>query len=214
MSIKNDDKRPETGWGMPFAAFFNSQIEIENHARNGRSTKSFLAEGRWQVVLDKLKANDIVFIQFGHNDESPKKVDRYTTPEQYEANLKRYVSDTRAKKAIPVLFTPVTRRRFDENEMVRETHKGYSEIVRQLAADLDVHFIDMDTLSRRLLQGYGVEKSKSLFLQPDPGIHPNYPEGVKDNTHFNEYGAIQMALLVKQELKSMSLPLREYFIAD
>src|SRR5215211_5702800 len=106
MSIKETKAYPETGWGMPFVYFFDSSVVMDNRAKNGRSTKSFIEEGLWQFVVDNLTESDYVFIQFGHNDEVPTKK-AYTTEEQFKTNLARYVAETRAKKAIPVLITPV-----------------------------------------------------------------------------------------------------------
>jgi lysophospholipase L1-like esterase len=104
---------PETGWGMPLGTFFNTTVVVDNRAQNGRSTRTFLAENRWQPVVAALQAGDYVFIQVGHNDESTNYSDRYTTPEDYRKNLIRFVTEMRGKKAIPVLLTPVTRRHFD-----------------------------------------------------------------------------------------------------
>src|SRR5689334_17938120 len=109
MANKEIKAYPETGWGMPFAYFFDSTVVVDNRARNGRSTRSFIAEGLWQPVVDRLKEGDYVFIQFGHNDESKEKGERYATPEQYKTNLIKFVTETRAKKANPILLTPVTR---------------------------------------------------------------------------------------------------------
>src|SRR5215212_1585581 len=129
MSKKETKTFPETGWGMPFIYFFDSTVEIDNRAMNGRSTKSFMAENRWQPVIDNLQEGDYVLIQFGHNDEGKEKVERYTTPGEFKVNLKKYVDDTRSKKAIPVLITPVARRTFDSTGHIRPSHPVYSEVV-------------------------------------------------------------------------------------
>src|SRR5690606_33809817 len=128
MADKRASAFPETGWGTPFKTFFDSSVVIENHARNGRSTRSFIAENLWQPIVDKLRAGDYVFIQFGHNDESKSKGERYATPEQYKANLKKFVAETRKKGASPVLLSPVTRRRFDDQGQIMETHAEYSPL--------------------------------------------------------------------------------------
>src|SRR5688572_19095287 len=164
ISIKETKAYPETGWGMPFANFFDSTVVVDNRAKNGRSTRTFISENRWQPVVDQLKEGDYVFIQFGHNDESKEKVDRYTTPEEYKRNLSRFIDETRAKKAIPVLLTPVARRRFKDG-VAQESHPEYSPLVRETAKDKSVAFIDLDVKSTALLQKYGEEKSKLLFLQ-------------------------------------------------
>jgi lysophospholipase L1-like esterase len=206
MSVKEPRYYPETGWGMPFGFFFDETVTVDNRAQNGRSTRSFLAENRWQPVEKALKEGDYVFIQFGHNDEVPTKK-TYTTEAEFKANLLRYVAETRARKATPVLLTPVARRKFDAAGQVEGTHNVYSEIVRAAAREQQVPLIDLDRDSQALLQQYGVENSKLLFNQLQPGEHPNYPAGKEDNTHFNELGARKMAQLVLAGIRALKLEL-------
>jgi len=201
MSDKKTEAYPETGWGMPFRYFFDSTVVVDNRAQNGRSTKTFLSEGRWQAVMDGLNEGDYVFIQFGHNDEVPTKVNSYVTEDVFKSNLQRFVKDVRSKNGVPVLLTPVARRKFDNAGTVEETHEKYAAVVRTVAKEEKVLFIDLDEKSKTLLQQFGVENSKLLFNQLQPGEHPNYPEGKEDNTHFNELGARKMAELVLAEIK-------------
>src|SRR5688572_16638940 len=126
MSIKEKKAFPETGWGMPFVYFWNSTVGIENLAKNGRSTKTFIAEKLWQRVADNASEGDYVFIQFGHNDEAKDKGERYATPDTFRMNLRKFIVESRIKKAIPVLITPVSRRRFDNDGKALETHVEYS----------------------------------------------------------------------------------------
>jgi lysophospholipase L1-like esterase len=205
MSNKEVSAYPETGWGMPFAHFFDESVTVDNRAKNGRSTKTFISEGLWQAIVTELQAGDYVFIQFGHNDEAKEKVGRYTAPEEYLLNLIRFVSETRSRKAIPVLLTPVARRKFDDAGHIVETHDVYAAVVRSVAKDQNVPLIDLDARSQALLQTYGPENSKLLFNWLEPGEHPNYPQGVSDNTHFNELGARKMAELVLGEIKALHL---------
>src|SRR6186997_493982 len=115
-AAKEPDKRPETGWGEMLGQHFkDGKVRIENRAMNGRSTKSFISEGRWQAIIDEVKKGDYVFVQFGHNDESKDKGERYTPPEDYRKNLVRFISEVRSKGGFPVLLTPVMRRRFDKD---------------------------------------------------------------------------------------------------
>src|SRR5688500_5028986 len=125
MSIKEIKAYPETDWGMPFSYFFDSTVTVDNRARNGRSTRTFIEEGLWKPVVDNLQEGDYVFVQFGHNDEvSTKK--SFTKEEQFKNNLARYITETRSKKATPVLLTPVARRKFDSTGRVVGTHDVYS----------------------------------------------------------------------------------------
>jgi lysophospholipase L1-like esterase len=198
---------PETGWGMPFSYFFDSTVTVDNRAKNGRSTKTFIAEGLWQRLINDVQTGDYVFIQFGHNDESKEKTDRYTTPDEYKSNLGQFVKETRGKNATPVLLTPVTRRQFDSSGHVKETHEVYSGLVRDIAKQYGVPLIDLDEKSKALLEKFGPENSKLLFMQLQPGEHPNYPDGRNDNTHFNELGARKIAELVLAGIRELKLEL-------
>jgi lysophospholipase L1-like esterase len=209
MSVKEKKAYPETGWGMPFVNFWDSTVTVDNRAKNGRSSKSFFAENLWQPVLDNLQEGDYVFIQFGHNDESKDKGERYSTPEEFKANLLRYVTESRSKKAIPVLITPVARRKFDENGQVKETHGEYPALVKQVAAENNVLLIDLGEKSKALLQQMGPDASKYLFNYLTPGEHPNYPEGKQDDTHFSELGARKIAEIILSEIKDLKLELAE-----
>ncbi len=202
MSIKEEKAWPETGWGVPFAHFFDSTVTVINHARNGRSTRSFITEGLWQKVVDNAKPGDYVFIQFGHNDEVPTKVSA-TKPDEFKTNLERYIRETRSRQAHPILLTPVARRKFDTTGKITGTHDQYAAIVRTVAKENELPLIDMDPKSQALLQQLGPEHSKLLFLWLAPGENPNYPAGKQDDTHFNELGARMMAQLVLAELKNL-----------
>ncbi len=211
MADKEVKAYPETGWGTPFKIFFDSSVVVENHAKNGRSTRTFMTEGRWQTIVDKLEEGDYVFIQFGHNDEVQTKKSS-TTPDEYQANLEKYITDTRSKNATPILLTPITRRQFDENNHVKETHPEYSDLLTEIGKKMNVPVIDMDTKSRKLVEGYGPDFSKELYLHLKPEEHPNYPDGVEDNTHFSELGARKMAQMVLAEIREIQPGLAERIV--
>jgi lysophospholipase L1-like esterase len=211
MAEKKPEKRPETGWGERFQQYFDTEkVKIENHAQNGRSTKTFISENRWQAIVDKLKTGDYVFIQFGHNDQSKEKGERYTPPEDFKEKLARMVNDVRTKKANPILLTPVMRRRFDKDGKFYDAHGAYPDLTRSVAKDLKVTLIDMHRASEKLIARYGAEKSKTLFLQLKSGENPNYPNGVEDNTHFSPLGAEEMANLAVAEIRKSKSNLRKY----
>lgn len=213
MAEKLSNKRPETGWGEQLQGFFDeTKVKVDNHAQNGRSTRSFIAENRWQAVVDKLKAGDYVFIEFGHND-SKVGTERYASPEDYRKNLVRFIADVRQKKGTPVLLTPVMRRRFDEQGVFQDTHGEYPLVVRAVAAEYKVAMIDMHRKSERVIKQYGVEESRRLFLQLKPDENPNYPKGVEDNTHFSPLGAKIMAGLAVEGIREQKLGLAKYLKA-
>lgn len=205
---------PVTGWGTPFAAFFDRTVTVENHAKGGRSTRTFISENRWQPVSEALKEGDYVFMQFGHNDEAkePQYRERYTSPEDYRKNLIRFVSETRAKRAIPVLVTPVSRRKFSPEGKALETHTEYSRVVEAIATDYNVPLIDLDMRSRSLYDSFGVEGSKTLFNMSEKGTNPQFPDGANDGTHFSEYGARLLAELVLDEMKRADLGLVNHIV--
>jgi len=208
MAQKLVTRRPEMGWGEAFQQYFDiDQVRIENHARNGRSTRTFITEGRWQAVADRLRPGDYVFIQFGHNDASVDKVDRYTPPADYRRNLVRFVADARAKGASPVLLTPVRRRKFDAAGTLVDTHGEYPDLVRAVAAEQRVPLLDMHRLSAEALTRHGAEGSRRLFLQLRAGENANYPQGIEDNTHFSPQGAEVMAALAAQGLRELGIGL-------
>lgn len=217
---------PERGWGMALQCYFDEEfVRIDNHAVNGRSSKSFIDEGRWQKVLDKIQPGDYVIIQFGHNDAKKNDEKRHTDPgSTFDANLAKYVNETRAKGGIPVLMNPVVRRNFTKNatranddeslrnttfkdganikegSVLKDTHGLYAVAPRNVADSLHVLFVDATKITHDLEQGLGVEGSKKLHMWYLPGEHPAIPDGKQDNTHYNVYGAHQVARLLADAL--------------
>lgn len=212
LAAKAEDKRPETGWGEKLQSYFDSgKVKIDNRAQNGRSTKSFVDEKRWQAIVAELKPGDYVFIEFGHNDAKSADATRYAAANtDYRSNLIKFVNEVRGKKAFPVLLTPVSRRKFDEDGNLVDTHGEYPGAVRRVAAEMKVPLVDMHRLSASLLENYGAEKSRTLFLQLKTGENPNYPQGVEDNTHFNDTGAAEMAKLAVAEIRHSKIGLRKF----
>ena len=198
MANKKTEVAPETGWCQAFPAFVDQTVIIKNRAVNGRSTKSFITEGRWKWVLDSLKSGDYVFIQFGHNDEKIQDSTRYTEPfTSYRKNLERFVRETREKGATPILFTSIVRRKF-ENGFLTDTHGNYPVMVRQVATEMNVPMIDLQLLSAGAVTALGDEASKSIYLWTPPT--DKFPEGRKDDTHLKVEGANLIAKLAAQQL--------------
>ncbi len=210
-TVQDADHRttPDWGWGQVLPRFFDDGVEVVNLARGGRSTRSFIDEGRWDELLSLTRPGDFVFIQFGHND--PKEGERFSSPADYGRNLARFVADIRAKGATPVLFTPVSRRRFESEGNLEFTHGDYPGVVHDVAESSGTLLIDLKTKTRRLLMEHGPEGSKRIFLHFGPGEYSRRPEGLEDNTHFSEYGAMRVAGIVVREVMSLGLsPLCEH----
>lgn len=208
---KNPDENPERGWGQVLPQFFNDKVTIRNHAVNGRSTKSFRELNHWQPVLDLLKPGNYVFIQFGHNDGKETDPARYTNPQTaYRYNLIRYIEETRAKGAIPVLFSSIARRKFNSEGVLLDAHGNYTLQARLVAQEMNLLFIDLQYLTEQMEINYGVEESKKLHLHFAPGEHPYFPEGITDNTHLSVLGATEICRLFAGELQKQRLPLANY----
>lgn len=203
MAIKAENKQPETGWGEAFARKVQAGIRVDNRAKNGRSTKSFIDEGLWDAVQKGLKSGDYVLIQFGHNDEKLDKPHVGTTVAQYKANLASFVQTVLDKKATPILLTPISRRAFHEGKLVH-THQGYPAAVKAVADSMHIALIDLSELSFALLQEAGEARSKDLFLHLPTGSK-NYPAGVRDDTHLNVAGAEAIATLVVNDIRRQQL---------
>ncbi len=193
---------PEKGWGQVFPLYFKEGMRIDNHAVNGRSTKSFRDEGRWNEVMEDLVPGDYVIIEFGHNDQKSHDSTRYAPAETaYRDNLIRFIEETRSKKAIPVLATPIVRRRFDENGQFYDTHGLYPKVVREVAQKKQVPLLDLHLLTKELLIQYGEERSKMLFLHIPSGEYDRLPEGKNDDTHLSAIGAFRICDLAIAEIK-------------
>ena len=207
MADKPDPKNnPERGWGQMLPYLLGESVHVYNHAVIGRSSRSFISEGRWQKVLDALKPKDYVFIQFGHNDQKVKDSARFTNPyTQYRQNLERFVKETRSKGAFPILFSSITRRNFNENGVLVDTHGAYPLVTRMVAMDLKVPFIDLQLLTEQLEISHGVEGSKKLHLHFAPGENDHRPNGVEDNTHLSVTGATLVAQLALDEMEKQQI---------
>ena len=206
---------PERGWGQLFRELVLPPVRLENRAVNGRSTKSFRDEGRWDALVEALSPGDWVVIEFGHNDEKTADPTRFTEPGgEFRANLKRFVREIRARGGHPVLATPIVRRRFDEGGTFVDSHGDYPRVVRAVAAEEGVPLLEMEDVTRTLVQGYGVERSRSLYLHFERGEHPLLPDGLHDDTHLSELGARLVAELAAREMARAHLPFARYLKLD
>lgn len=199
----------ERGWGQALPDLLTDNVQVRNHAKDGRSTRSFIAEGRWDAVLAGLKKGDYVFIQFGHNDEKTDSALHTVPGGSFDENLRRFVRETRAKGAIPVLFNSIVRRNFppkgmkehryvyeEEDTVLVDTHGTYRDVPAQVAREMNVPFVDANRLTHKLVEDLGMEESKKLFMWVPAGRYAFYPKGKVDNTHLNIQGVRIVALLL------------------
>ena len=216
--------------------YLEGAVRVDNHAVNGRSSKSFIDEGRWEKVREKIRPGDYVIIQFGHNDEKAKSLDRYTVPGgTFDDNLKKFVNETREKGGTPVLMNSIVRRNFPANgiaaaqtddrqktwkkglenypaegDTLVDTHGAYLDSPRNVAKELGVAFVDLNALTHDLVQGLGKESSKSLFMWMPVGVYEFAPNGRIDNTHLNVFGAIVVSRLAVDALAKEVPALKPY----
>ena len=195
---------PQTGIGQEMGRYLKRNIRIENHARNGRSTKSFLDEGRFDVIADRISAGDFLFIQFGHNDEKKEDPARFTEPgTAYKENLK-FMADAAFKKgAFPVLITPLERRKFTEGKLTTCAHEPYVKAMKELAEKEGIPLVDLNAMSREALEKAGPEESLGWYMHLPSGKYAAYPEGKEDDTHLQVSGAFFYAGLVAEGLKKL-----------
>lgn len=211
MANKPLEENPERGWGMYFPNYLTGDVDVQNLAVNGRSTKSFIAEHRWDTMMSRLSTGDYVMIQFGHNDSKVDDSNRSAPAHTlYKDNLVRFVNDVRSKGATPILITPVMRRKFDADGKFVDQHGDYPGVVKEVAAQMNVLLIDLHKSSEIMIVNEGVEGSRRFFLNIPPNHFRNYKGKVEDNTHFSDYGAASVASLVCQSIKDQNLPLAKY----
>lgn len=215
MADKPDPGRnPERGWGQMLHFYFNDQVVVRNHAVNGRSTKSFLDEGKWNRVAGEIRPGDYVFIQFGHNDQKSHDPARYANAySSYRRNLERMVAESRELGAHPVLLSSIVRRQFNDQGTLEDTHGPYPYVVRTEAARLGVPFIDLQQKTEDLVSGLGPVRSAPLYKILEPGENEMYPGGVTDNTHLSVSGAMEVAGMVAESIRELGLPLTRYLDA-
>lgn len=203
-------KYPIHGWGQVFQPFFkhynlpqlknlikSDSVLVIDKARGGRSTRTFFDEGRWAEVFKTLQKNDIVMIQFGHNDAAKDKPERYVDIPGYKHFLRLYVNQTRTKGAVPILVTPVNRNYPWIDDKLSNVHGEYPKAVKDVAKELDVKLIDLTQLSIDSFTAKGqAYVTTNYFMNLEKGIYPGYPDGQKDNTHFQKEGAVAVAQIV------------------
>lgn len=231
-----DKENQERGWGQMLPIYLEGAIKVDNHAVNGRSSKSFIDEGRWEKVREQIRPGDYVIIQFGHNDEKAKSPDRYTVPgSTFDANLKKFVNETREKGGTPILMNSIVRRNFPANgiaaaqtddrqktwkkglenypaegDTLVDTHGDYRIAPKNVAEEMGVVFVDMNTLTHELVQGLGKDSSKDLFMWMPVGKYEFAPNGRIDNTHLNVYGGIVVSRLAVNALAEKVPALKPY----
>lgn len=211
-------KFPQVGWGQVFQPFFEKdslklvknilgsakEVKVDDRAKGGRSTRTFFQEGRWASVYKSLQKGDIVMMQFGHNDASVEKTERYVNIEGYKEFLRLFINQTKEKGATPIVLTPVARNYPWKDGKLTNVHGDYPQAAIDVAKELDVRFIDLNEVSMNSFSSRGQEfVTTNYFMNFEAGKYPAFPEGQKDNTHFQTQGGIEVARLVFNAMKKL-----------
>ena len=214
-TVTDQKEEPWAAWGQMLPRFFKAgKVAIANHAESGESLKSFIAENRLKKIESVMKSGDYLFIQFGHNDQKPQN-SVYVEPfSGYKEYLKLYIATARKHGAIPVLITPMHRRKFDGNGEIINTHGDYPQAMRQVAQEENVALIDLHEMSEIFYKALGVEGSKKAFVHYPAGTFPGQNEALKDDSHFNNYGAYQLAKCIIIGIKANNLDIAKYLVDD
>jgi len=212
-TVTDQAKEPWTSWGQMLPAFFKQGVAVANHAESGESLKSFVGERRLQKILDTIKAGDYLFIQFAHNDQKPgaSHVDPFTS---YQETLRFYVDESRKRKAIPVLVTSMHRRKFDDQGRIVNTLSDYPEAMRRLAREESVPLMDLNAMSKTLFEALGPEGTLKAFVHYPAGTFSGQDQELKDDTHFNDYGAYELAQCVVAGIRANRLGIVKYLAGD
>lgn len=211
MSDKANPAYPERGWGQLLPQFLLPQLKVVNHAANGRSTRRFFNEGRWQLLLSELSKGDYVLIQFGHNDSKQSDPARFAAADSdYQTFLTQFISDVRERGATPMLASSICRRNFAADGSLTRDLADYANAAAKVAKAAEVSFFDLQQLSCDFWQQLGKAGSQPYFIQVPAGLYQKFPDGKEDNTHLTVQGASRIAQFFVQELKRQQHELAFY----
>jgi lysophospholipase L1-like esterase len=209
-TVVDQDVEPWAAWGQILPRFFCPGVVVANHADSGETIRSFVGEQRFAKIMSLMQPGDYLFMQFGHNDQKPNAV----SIDDYKKLLADYIEKTRAKGATPVLVTSMNRRTFDDNGKITNSLAGYPDAIREVAAAQHVALIDLNAMSKTLFEAMGPEGSLKAFMHYPANAFPNQTEAINDNTHFNGYGAFELARCVVHGIRQAKLPLRKWLTKD
>lgn len=200
-TVVDQDNEPWCGWGQMLPRFLDDKVCVANYAESGEAANSFASAGRLKKIMTKIKPGDYVFVEFGHNDQKQKGPNDGPWA-SYTTNMRRYITETRAKGGIPVLVTSMHRRNFAADGKVNNTLGEYPDAVRKLASEEHVALIDLNAMSRILYEAWGPEESVKAFVHYPANTFPNQPKALADNTHFNSYGGYELAKCILEGIKT------------
>ncbi len=204
-TVVDQDSEPWASWGQMITRWFGPEVAIANFAESGETASTFIAANRLAKALSMMKAGDYLIAEFGHNDQKQRGpgMGAYYN---FATALKTFIDETRARKATPIFVTPTQRRSFKDGR-IQETHADYPEAMEWVARRENVPLIDLHSMTRKFYEALGEEQSKRAFVHYPAGSYPGQTADFKDNTHFNPYGAYELAKCVIEGMRQLNLPI-------
>jgi lysophospholipase L1-like esterase len=208
-TVVDQDKEPWAAWGQMLPNFFTSAVSFSNQAESGETIKSFVGERRLDKIMSTIKPGDYLLIQFGHNDQKAGS-GQVPAMTDFKTYLRSYIDQAKAKGASTVLVTPMNRRNFDADGHITATLGDYPQSMKDVAAERKLGLIDLNAMSKVLFETLGKEGTLHAFVHYPANTFPDQPTEFKDDTHFNAYGAYELARCIVQSISDQSLPLAKY----
>jgi lysophospholipase L1-like esterase len=208
-TVVDQDKEPWAAWGQMLPLFFDSGISIANEAESGETIQSFQKERRLDKIMSTIQPSDYLMIQFGHNDQKPGSGYVPATTD-FRDYLLHYISEARARGVTPILVTPMNRRDFDSNGKIVQTLGDYPSVMREVAHQQKLALIDLNAMSKTMFEAMGEAGTLHAFVHYPANTFSGQAEELKDNTHFNSYGAYELARAIVQSIRDQQLPLKHY----
>jgi len=208
-TVVDQDKEPWAAWGQMLPVFFGPRLSIANEAESGETIRSFVGEHRLAKILSTIRPGDYLMIQFGHNDQKPGN-GYVPAATDFKTYLLQYITAARAHGATPILVTPMNRRNFDADGKIVQTLGDYPAVMREVAEEQKLALIDLNAMSKTLFEAMGETGTLHSFVHYPANTFPGQTEELKDNTHFNSYGAYELARAVVQSIRYQKLPLVRY----
>lgn len=212
-TVVDQDYEPWASWGQMITRWFTDEVAVANYAESGETATSFIAAGRLKKIVSLMKRGDYIFMEFGHNDQKEKRPGSGAFY-NYAYALKQFVDEARAKGVTPIFVTPTQRRSFDSSGKIQETHANYPDAMRWVAKDLNVQLIELHDMTRTFYETLGVEGSKHALVHYPAGTYPGQVKAFEDNTHFNPYGAYEIAKMMVEGMKQLNLPVVQHLRSD
>lgn len=203
-TVTDQNNEPWGSWGQYFPAYLNTDVVVANYACSGLALSSFKSGNRLEKILYLMQPGDYLFIEFGHNDEKAKGEGKGAWG-QYTTLMKEFVTRARKKGGIPVLITPTQRRRFGDDGKLIPTHGEFPDAMRKVAQELQVPLIDVTNMTTLMYESWGDAVSKKAFVHYPANTFPGQTKALADNTHFNSFGAHEVAKCVVQGIKDLGL---------